>query len=426
MNQKVPKLHWLFAFGGIGFIISLMPAPLKLLLVCYDYPPRMGGVATCSVNLATALSKQKEVSLTLMAPQQPGMELWDAQVPYPVRRVSLSQKTSLATFQFFFLLKRTIAELKPDAILHLLWFPSGVASLLITALDRQSPPYFLLTHGLEVMESNRTLKKRLRKSLSFVKRWTFENSQQVFAVSQYTKDLVIRETLISPQKVAISPNGVDPAQFNPQTKNLSLLPFRWSEDDFIFGSCCRLVPHKGLVPTLKAIKRLVESGQQAQRNVIYLIAGDGPQRDLLIREVELFGLTKRVFFLGALKQNQLKDFYNTIDCFLQLSYEDRAGPSVEGFGITFLEAAACGKISIGGRSGGIPDAIINSETGWLVDPFNEEEVVAQLRWILNHPAEVKRMEQQARNRALVNFSWDHIANQMVGQITGNLHRHSLF
>ena len=84
--------------------------------------------------------------------------------------------------------------------------------------------------------------------------------------------------------------------------------------------------------------------------------------------------------------------------------------AVEGFGIVFLEAAACGKASIGGRSGGIPDAVLDGKTGLLVDPLRIDAVAEAIVHLLAQPEEAERMGRQGRERILAELQWPIVAS----------------
>ncbi len=102
------------------------------------------------------------------------------------------------------------------------------------------------------------------------------------------------------------------------------------------------------------------------------------------------------------------EYYQLSDCFLLLSREDFKIPAVEGFGIVFLEAAACGKPSIAGKSGGIADAVLEGQTGWLVDPLDLNAIQELLLRLISQPQLIKEMGERALSRALT-LTWDHQA-----------------
>jgi phosphatidylinositol alpha-1,6-mannosyltransferase len=96
-----------------------------------------------------------------------------------------------------------------------------------------------------------------------------------------------------------------------------------------------------------------------------------------------------------------------------ISRYEKGERDVEGFGITFLEAGACGVPVIGGRSGGIPDAIQDGFSGFLVDPGDHERVADRLKTLLADDETRKRLGIQARRRVLEQFTWEKYVDRMA-------------
>jgi phosphatidyl-myo-inositol dimannoside synthase len=89
---------------------------------------------------------------------------------------------------------------------------------------------------------------------------------------------------------------------------------------------------------------------------------------------------------------------------------------VEGFGIVYLEAAACGLPVIAGRSGGIPDAVQEDETAWLVDPEDEDAIAAAFLQVLEDPALAADRGRKGRLRAEREFTWGHVARRVLSRV----------
>jgi phosphatidylinositol alpha-1,6-mannosyltransferase len=104
------------------------------------------------------------------------------------------------------------------------------------------------------------------------------------------------------------------------------------------------------------------------------------------------------------------------DCLILLSREDWKTPNVEGFGLVFLEAAACGVPAIGGRSGGVPDAVLDGVTGWLVDPSDEREITAAMLESLDQPEERQKRGRQAMERARSELTWEKMAEGILSEV----------
>ncbi len=107
---------------------------------------------------------------------------------------------------------------------------------------------------------------------------------------------------------------------------------------------------------------------------------------------------------------ELSAYYNAADVFVMPNREE--GTDVEGFGIVFLEANACSKPVIGGRSGGAVDAIADGESGYLVDPSSPQAIAEAASRLLTDPALARRMGEAGRERARREFSWERAARQV--------------
>jgi phosphatidylinositol alpha-1,6-mannosyltransferase len=131
---------------------------------------------------------------------------------------------------------------------------------------------------------------------------------------------------------------------------------------------------------IKALQSLKDEYPQ----IAYLIVGDGPERTNLEKEVQLRKLNDQVHFLGLFPYEDVLEIYQQADLFILTSrmIVDEKITGIEGFGIVFLEANACGLPVIGSRVGGIPDAVKDGETGLLVDPENPAEIAAAIKTLM--------------------------------------------
>jgi phosphatidylinositol alpha-1,6-mannosyltransferase len=139
-------------------------------------------------------------------------------------------------------------------------------------------------------------------------------------------------------------------------------------------------------------------------NVIYLICGKGPHKKKLISLVNKNNLSDYVKFLGQLPQEDLTAYYQLCDVFIMPSRQLPNG-DVEGFGIVFIEANLFGKPVIGGRSGGIPEAILDGQTGVLVNPIDIINIADAAIQLLTDKTLSQRLGQQGQIRARNDFDW---------------------
>jgi phosphatidylinositol alpha-1,6-mannosyltransferase len=135
-----------------------------------------------------------------------------------------------------------------------------------------------------------------------------------------------------------------------------------------------------------------------------LIVGGGPEEERLRNMVRQLELDQHVRFAGSIPNKDTVDYYHASDVFVMPNRQMPNG-DVEGFGLVFLEANACGKPVIGGRSGGTVDAIAHGESGYLVDPTSSAEVASRLIELLQDPAKAARLGEGGRLRVHEQFTW---------------------
>ena len=223
-------------------------------------------------------------------------------------------------------------------------------------------------HGLEVTRLN---SNKYDKSIpKFIQ--TIDHSDQVIAVSNYTKNEAI--SITGTQKIITIPNFVNTTEFFPQSTSECRNKFQLHHSDKILLSLSRLVKRKGHDIVIRAIQIVKEKIPEIK----YLIAGtgDNPYKKMLKQLVNDLELQSYVHFVGYIEENKKPLLYNASDVYIMNSLDtDQKGDS-EGFGITFLEANACGKPVIGTNVGGIPDALDNNVSGILVEP-NDPNATAE-------------------------------------------------
>ncbi|MCM2280121.1 MAG: glycosyltransferase family 4 protein [Oligoflexia bacterium] len=381
----------------------------RILATSFDYRPRLGGVATLAHELLRALGGSHGVEVRLIAPRLPGGEGFDRGSGVATRRVPLP-KAALAPVPLAASLGRELLTWRPDALLNLLWLPEGVASLLLAPL--RAPlgiPYFVYGHGVELLESDLNLKKRVRSALSPAKRAVFRGARGVFVNSGFTRALVIRECRVPEARVRIAHPGVDPRAFFPEAPARDLLERYELRGKRVFLMVTRLEDYKGVDRAISALRWLKADFPEAR----LLVCGEGPDRARLESIARHYGVGELVVFAGAVPAGRLRDHYNLAEAFLLLSRSNFEAPNIEGFGIVFVEAAACGKPSIGGDSGGIPDAIGGPENGWLVDPYDDRAVAKAMREVLERPEEARARGEAARARATGELTWDRMAATLL-------------
>jgi len=159
-------------------------------------------------------------------------------------------------------------------------------------------------------------------------------------------------------------------------------------------------------------------------DVVYWIAGGGAEaeRHRLQDVAEAAGVADRIRFLGEVPDDDLPELYAASDVFVMLNRTMPDG-DVEGFGIVFLEANACGKPVVGGRSGGAVEAVRDGQTGFLVPEGNDAAAVASIVRLLGDPDLRSRLGETGRRWAMKHFGWDRTARR-VARVSAGLARSS--
>lgn len=270
---------------------------------------------------------------------------------------------------------------------------------------RLGKPYLLYVNGGDLLHERRKAASPIKRLAS---KTIFSGTAGVVATSEWVAGLtadVMREVGVdAPPPVAAIGLGTDPVQFSPQ-KDSGALRHRWGVGNApIMLTVARLVPHKGQDTGMKVLAALHHDFPELR----YVLVGDGHHEGDLRRLAVDLGVASRVIFAGNLSDAELAEAYATSTIYLGLSRIDRE-INAEGFGISFLEAAASGVPSVAGDSGGVSSAVRDNETGFLVPPVDIDAASEKVRMLLNNSGLRSRMGAAARAAVETHFNWDRVA-----------------
>ena len=225
-------------------------------------------------------------------------------------------------------------------------------------------PYILVAHGIDAWGITKASRKR-----------ALLKADLTLAVSNYTRDRLIQEVGLDPDRVKILPNTFAADRFAIAPKPPRLLRrYGLRPDTPVILTVCRLADtecYKGYDQIIKAMPEIA----RAVPNARYLLVGKGPDRPRIERMIAEAGVQDTVILAGFVPDVVLPDHYNLCDIF--------AMPSrAEGFGIVYLEALACGKTVLAGNKDGSRDALGGGELGLLVDPDDTAEIAAEIIRVL--------------------------------------------
>ena len=309
-----------------------------------NFPPDIGGIQNLMEGLATALSNHGPVKI--FADSFTNCEDYDSNSNLSIERISgfkLFKKYRKANLVNNFMRNNEIRAAFFD---H--W--KSIENLNVESL--KNIPSFCLIHSKEINhEIGTSLNKRMLKSLA--------KAKYIVANSNFTKELAIKSGIKNNNIHVIHPGCNYPIKINDKYIDKAKDIFKDSFPKII--TVARLDKRKSHQNILMSIKNL----KVKFPNIKYVSIGDGDERENLEKLKKELGLGDEIIFLNKTNEQLKVALLNISDLFLMPSIIYKK--SVEGFGISFIEAASYGKASIGGEAGGARDAIRHGKTGYICD-----------------------------------------------------------
>jgi len=252
-------------------------------------------------------------------------------------------------------------------------------------------PYVVYTHSADILGFQKypPIKKLLQSILY--------NASKVSSNSQFTNDKLL-DLGVNKESIKLIYPKTDFLKFNAATKTEKIINKYPLLNKKVILSINRLIERKGNDVMLQAMPAIVKEIP----NAVYVIAGDGHYEGRLRAMAKDLHLENQVIFVNQLSDEEVVQFYKACDVFVMPSRTLRQ-EDTEGFGVVFLEANACGKPVIGGRSGGIPEAVAEGYSGLLVDPLNVKEIAQAVTSLLKDEDYALRLGAQGKKRVQEQF-----------------------
>ncbi len=371
------------------------------LLVTNDFPPKVGGIQSYLWELWRRLDPSEFCVYT--TPYE-GAVLFDAQQNYRVER---SPEPWLGPFPH--LVKRINALATEHEAEIIIVDPAVPLGLIAPAFDL---PYAVVLHGAEV-----TIPARIPGSRQALRR-VLRNAKFVISAGEYA--LAEAELCAGqPLQSVVIPPGVDTDRFVPfdeVQRRRARNKFGIAESEIVIATVNRLVPRKGMDLLVSAVATAAETVPQLR----CIIGGSGREFERLQDQIQ--GLSAPVQMLGRIDDADVVDLYGAADLMAMLCTSRWKGLEQEGFGIVFLEAAAAGLAQIAGRSGGAAEAVLDQQTGLVVDAEVSAQVVEAIISLATNPELRRSYGRAARQRAVDQFDYDKLAaelDQAIDSLTGS-------
>jgi glycosyltransferase involved in cell wall biosynthesis len=236
-----------------------------------------------------------------------------------------------------------------------------------------------------------------------LERLTAPLSDAVVACSEAVRRFAIESYGLRPGLVRTVPNAIEIPEVahDPQRRDRVRRELGATRDDLLVGTVGRLMePKKGLVIFLAAARLLARDFPRVR----FAVVGDGPAREALEARAAREGVSHRTVFAGL--RRDVPDVMRALDLFVQPS-------KWEGFGITLLEAMAVGTPVVASRVGGVPEVVVDGETGILVPPGEPEPLAEACAALLRNRERAGRLGESGRARAVASFGIDRLVGELA-------------
>ncbi len=374
---------------------------MRHLFVTQDYGPDLGGMARRHVEICRRLAPDV-VTVSTVAATDGGA--FDKGESYPILRQKFGFPRANRTRNRVRWMRDVSAIAPGFDIIHAGNIrASGYAAW--WASRRARIPYLLYVNGGDLLREKRKA-RGLAGRLSA--RRIFSSATGVVATSRWVADLSAEVMDLvgvrGPPPVHAFDLGTDPEWFHPAA-DTGALRRRWNVGSGpLVITVARLVTHKGQDVGIQALARLRPEFPELR----YVLVGEGPEEERLRSLADSLGVADRVVFAGVLKDAELPEAYATATVYLGASRVDR-DIDVEGFGISFIEAAACGLPTVAGDSGGVRSAVRDGETGLLVSPTDVGAIAGAIELLLRDDAMRTSMGRAGRAAVETHYNWERVA-----------------
>lgn len=375
----------------------------KILVLSELFLPTKGGTAVWAAEVYRRIGGSE---IHIVTSAVPGSETIDASHPNTIHRISMKRQAwlrpeSLALYANLLVKAIGVAKKNEFETIHAFRaLPEGFVGWLVSRLE--NIPLVVFAHGEELTTWGRGAKYQLMK-------FVLKRAQRVIANSEHTKSTLI-EMGVDHGKIGVVYPGVDLERFKSGLPITGFKEIHGLRPDVpLVLSIGRLSRRKGFDNTLRAMGLLRANGLDFD----YVIGGTGEDRQYLKAIIDELGLNACAKLIGQVDEVDLPRWLNACDVFAMPNREINGDN--EGFGMVFLEAAACGKPSIAGKDGGTGAAVLDEVTGFRVDGASVGEIAQALEAMLRNPEKGKKMGEAGMKRATEFFGWRSVAERLISE-----------
>jgi phosphatidylinositol alpha-1,6-mannosyltransferase len=376
----------------------------KILCITNDFGPRAGGIETFVIGLIERLPHS---SVIVYTSRQKGSEPFDKKwfTEFGVEVIRDRSRILLPSLR----VGRTVRALVRNRGLTTVFFGAAAPlGLLSQGLRRSGVQRIVaLTHGHEVWWAKVW-------PFSWAMRRIGNGVDNLTYLGNFTRTEISRalsqRAANSMRKIA---PGIDTDHFAPRADAQSLRAELGLSEKKVIVSVGRLVHRKGQDTLIESMPKILMQIPDAH----LLFIGEGPYKDYLVKRAAELKVSHAITFIGRIQYADLPRYICVGDIFAMPSRSRLAGLEVEGLGIVYLEASACGLAVIGGKSGGAPDAVLEGETGFAVDGTSADSVAQAAVALLDNPELARQMGVRGRQWIIDEWRWEIWAQKFAQLLT---------
>ncbi|MGZ8614662.1 MAG: glycosyltransferase family 4 protein [Actinomycetota bacterium] len=365
----------------------------RTLLVTNDYPPRVGGIQRTLEALVNELPADR---VAVFSPGHDDAVAFDGGAPYPVLRQP--EPFLWPTPDVGRRLEAAVREIGAEVVLFGATYP---LAMLGPRLARAGVPYLAAAHGFEYWLS-------IAPGTHAAMRYATSRATRVPVMCSAFIARTVRTAVPRHVPVSVLYPGADIETFRPDLAVADLRDRHGLGDRPVVVCVSRLVARKGQDVLIRGMAEV----RQLAPGATLVIVGGGPY-EARLRALAADAPDGSVVFTGQVSEDDLPRYYALGDVFAMPCRTRLAGMEVEGWGNVFIEAAACAKPVVVGDSGGAREALVDGETGILVDGSDVHRVAEAVGGLLADPASAQAMGAAGRDRVMRDHTWPSIAGRLV-------------
>ena len=363
---------------------------MKTLIITLEYPPQIGGVASYTYNLA---KNMPAADIVVYTAKTDGGADFDKKNPWKVVR---GKPFSLFLWPRWVKMLTEIWSLVEKEKITKIYvhhaLPAGYVAYLLKKLKKI--PYVLFFHGTDLDLGIKNKKNKLKKICVAAEKIVVNSNFTKNKFQSAFEDLKKEVTVVHPCPNDIFLQPVPESEIKKIKSQLAL------EGKSVVITVARMIEGKGYPHFIRLLPKILEKVP----NLVWLIIGDGPKKDEIIKSIQKNYLQNVTRFIGKISYVDLPKYYQLADLFVLLTHPDESS-SEEAWGTAFVEASASGLPVVAGRVGGVEEAVLNMQTGLVVDVYQDQSIISAVSELLRNRDYAKQMGQAGRERVIREFNW---------------------